>query len=50
MGETHQEVVKAQTKGGLDVCSVSHGVNYRGARTGGDGQHYVEGEGDVGWF
>lgn len=46
MGETHQEVLKAQTKGGLDVCSVSDGVNHRGTWSGGDGQHYVVGEGD----
>lgn len=45
MGETHQEVLKAQTKGGL-VCSVTDGENHRGTRSGGDGQHYVLGEED----
>lgn len=44
-GETPQEVLRAQTKGGLDVCSVSDGVNHRGTWSGGDGQHYVVGEG-----
>lgn len=43
-GETHQEVSKMQTKGGLAVCSVSNEVNHRGTWRGGDGQHYVVGE------
>lgn len=41
-GETHQEVSKMQTKGGLAVCSVGDEVNNRGTRRG-DGQHYVVG-------
>lgn len=49
-GETHQEVSKMQTKGGLAVCSVNNEVNHRGTWRGGDGQHYVVGEGDYPWF
>lgn len=45
-GETHQEVSKMQTKGGLAVCSVGDEVNNRGTRRG-DGQHYGGGEKDI---